>query len=176
MQITFKNYKNLLDYETDELLNLRNQDYIRNSSFDTKIIQKAEHLNWIKNLINAQYFAVFLDGKIIGGLNYTINENKFSWGVFFDKDTNPFIKVVCVYEFLNFIFLRFDKLYSYVKPNNENSIKFTTNFGFYKIYKDQDMIKFSLTKDEWQDHKTKKLLKFVDTLKTKIKLDGDIYE
>lgn len=175
MLITFKNYKNLLDYETDELLNLRNQDYIRNSSFDTKIIQKVEHLNWLKNLKNAEYFAVFLDGKIIGGTNYKISENIPIWGVFFNKDINPIVKVVCVYEFLNFVFLHFNKLYSYVKIDNENSIKFTKNFGFYQIYKKQDMITFTLTRNEWQEYKTKKLLKFVDTLKTKTKLDGDIY-
>lgn len=175
MHINFIDYKNLNEIQTDEVLNLRNEKYIRNSSFNTKFIDKFEHQIWLKNLKNAKYFAVFLDGKIIGGINYTIAENSPVWGVFFDKNTNAFIKTACVYEFIEYIFSKFNILYSFVKISNQNSIKFTQNFGFAKVDFQKNMLKFELKKEFWQQFKEQNLFKFIRNFSKNIKFSGEIY-
>lgn len=175
MNINFTNYKNLNISQTNELLKLRNAFYVRNSSFNAKFIEINEHLLWLKNLKNAEYFAVFLENKIIGGLNYNLNENLPIWGLFFDENANPFVKSACAYEFIEYIFLKFHTIYAFVKISNTNSAKFTQNFGFKKVDFQNNMLKFELKKEIWEEKKEQNLLKAVKKFSKNIKFSGEIY-
>lgn len=175
MEINFTNYKNLSILQTEALLKLRNAFYIRNSSFNDKFIKKNDHLLWLENLKNAEYFAVFLENKIIGGLNYNLNENLPAWGIFFDENTNPFVKSACAYEFIEYIFSKFPTIYAFVKISNTNSAKFTQNFGFKKVDFQNNMLKFELKKEIWKAKKEQNLLKTIKKFSKNIKFSGEIY-
>ena len=39
----------------DQMLKLRNQNYIRKNMYNSHIIKYEEHYNWLKNFINNEY-------------------------------------------------------------------------------------------------------------------------
>ena len=70
--LIYKNYKLLSKKEHKELLKLRNEEYIREASKNKDIIDLKEHLKWIESLNeNKKYFAIFYNGEIVGGVNFT---------------------------------------------------------------------------------------------------------
>jgi len=112
----FKNYKLLAKNEHIELLNIRNSKYVREVSNDKDVISLENHLQWIKNLDESKcYLALFIDEKIVGGLNYTCKDNIIeNWGIFFDEQTKPLVASIATYLFIEYMFSKFDVLYSEV--------------------------------------------------------------
>lgn len=54
-----------------ELLDIRNQQIIRESSYSSHVIAEDEHLNWVERLdrdATVLFYAVFLGGQIVGGV------------------------------------------------------------------------------------------------------------
>ena len=78
-KIEFTNSKELNDREFDTILDIRNEDNIRNNMLSKNIIQSNEHKIWvnrIKNSKNNFFFAIKYDEQIIGGLAINTNPNK----------------------------------------------------------------------------------------------------
>jgi len=165
----FKNYKLLTKKEHMELLNIRNSNYVREVSKDKNIILLDNHLKWIKNIDNSKcYLALFVDNKIIGGLNYSYKNNIVeNWGIFFDEQTQPLISSIATYLFIEFMFSRFDVLYSEVLKENQRALKFNQYFGIKIIETTKELYKLQLTKEEWNKNKTK--LKILEKRINKIK-------
>ena len=103
--LIYKNYKLLSKKEHKELLKLRNEEYVREASKNKDIINLKEHLKWIENLNeNKKYFAVFYNGEIVGGVNFTKDKIIKNWGIFYKKI--PLIPIVATYHFINYMFTK----------------------------------------------------------------------
>ncbi|MCG3685627.1 hypothetical protein [Aliarcobacter butzleri] len=174
MKIVFKNFIFLDDSEAKEILELRNQSYIKENMINSENISLENHINFInslKTLENRKYFAILEDNKIIGSLNY-INNEDLSWGLYFKEDTNPIIKSCATYLFLDYVFGKFDEdLNSYVKKSNSIALAFNKNFGFKNFKDDEEFIYLKLSKSDWENQKNSKLLKPIKRYLDKIKFE-----
>jgi len=148
----FKNYKNLTQQEHITLLNIRNEKKIRESSKNKEIITLNNHLKWVE-LLNKEksYFALFIDEKIVGGLNFTKKLNSIKeWGVFFSKDTKPLISSIATYIFINYMFEKADILYSQVSKENNQALRFNEYFKIEIYNEEEEFYNLILTKEKWQ--------------------------
>ena len=164
----FKNYKNLTQEEHINLLNIRNEKEIREASKNKEIITLNNHLKWVKSLDEEKcYFALFVDEKIVGGLNFSKEANTIKeWGVFFSKDTKPLISSIATYIFINYMFEKADILYSQVSKENIQALRFNEYFKL-EIYDEKDgFYNLILTKEKWQ--KEQKSFKFLQNRVKKI--------
>lgn len=166
MNLTFKNFVLLNEQEKKDILNLRNQDYIRENMVNSEIISLENHLSFIDSLrgnINKKYFAIFADNKLIGSVNFTI-DSKLSWGLYFADTIDSIIKSASSYLFIDYIFKSFDKtIYAFVKNENLRSLNFHKRFGF-EIYKEDNIYThLKLSDTTWQ--KAKNLEKLEPTRK-----------
>ncbi len=176
MKIFFKNFIYLDERETREILELRNQKYVKDNMANNETISLENHLTFInslKTLKNRKYFAVLESSEIIGSLNFVKNE-ELSWGLYFKEDANPIIKSCATYLFLEFIFSKFDEeINSHVKKTNTQALGFNKNFGFKGFKEDEDFIYLKLSKTNWQNQKNSKLLKpikrYLDKIEHKFK-------
>lgn len=162
MNLVLKNYTKLNNEDSLNILNIRNSKDIRENMTTSEIIELESHLKWIKNLKTSEdkYFAVLLDGKIIGSLSFMKREGKVSWGVFFVEDTNILVLSCATYIFLDYVFTNISNiLYSQVKIKNSKALSFNKSLGF--VLKDEDLDYFHLsqTKDEWEEHKKSRFIK-----------------
>jgi len=165
--LIYKNYKLLSKKEHKELLKLRNEEYIREASKNKEIIDLKEHLKWIEGLNeNKKYFAVFYNGEIVGGVNFTKDKVITNWGIFYKKI--PLIPIVATYHFINYMFTKSNTLYSYVLKTNTQALKINEFFGIRIIDENEKSYKMKLTKKEWElkQFKMKKIdYKFFDETK-----------
>jgi len=161
----FKDYRILTEHEHINLLKIRNEKEIRAVSLFSKEILLDEHLKWVSSLKD-YYFALFIDEKIVGGLYFKADKNVVKeWGLFFSKETNPLISILSTYIFIEYMFKKFDKLYSEVLVNNSQALKFNEMFGIKVYYKDEKSYKLSISKQQWE----KKDLKFIKNRVSNIK-------
>ena len=165
----FKNYKLLTQKEHIALLNIRNSDYVREVSKDKNIILLDNHLKWIKNINKSKcYLALFVDNKIIGGLNYSYKNNIVeNWGIFFDEKTQPLMSSIATYLFIDFMFNKFDVLYSEVLKENQRAFKFNQYFGIEVIKTTQELYRLQLTKEKWNQNNLKILEKRIRKIQYK---------
>ena len=91
-----------------KILLFRNQKEVREASFNTKIIQEKEHLEWLNNKIKNPFFNhyVLTHNKKIIGLGYGekfSEENKSClWGFYLDLSIKSEIKYGSVIKYLLF--------------------------------------------------------------------------
>ncbi len=165
----FKNYKDLTLKEHQELLDIRNEKEIREASNSKDIITLDKHLSWLKST-DGDYFALFIDDKIVGGVNYKLKDNAVTeWGIFFTKKNAPLISSLATYMFIEYLFSKSDILYSEVLKTNQKALKFNLYFGITILETTSDKYKLVLKKDVWADYKLNKLkslTKRVDSLVT----------
>ena len=103
-----KNYsfKLLSKYELGEILLIRNQEEVRNASFNTKKISEIEHLKWFESKIKKEFFHHYVlkhDNKIIGlgyGENYSKKEKSCLWGFYLDLTIKSEIKYGSLIKYL----------------------------------------------------------------------------
>jgi len=152
--IILKDYKLLSQDEHIKLLEIRNSKNIRDASNNNKIISLSEHLKWLENLDNnKKYFAVFYKDDLIGGVNFKFKEKVvYEWGIFFKK-VNPIIslKIFCIS--LNYLFQKFDVLYSEILKQNKKAFEFNTFFGIKPYKEDEKKFYMKITKENWQKRK-----------------------
>ena len=90
------------------ILLLRNQQKVREASFNTKVIQEKEHLEWFNNKIKKPFFKNYIlthNKKIIGSAygEKTTEENKSClWGFYLDLSIKSEIKYGSVIKYLLF--------------------------------------------------------------------------
>lgn len=162
MRVVFKDFVLLKEDEIKEILKLRNQENIRENMLNSGEIALKDHLFFIENLAkikNKRYFAIFEEDKLLGSVNFT-KEDILSWGLYFQNKINPILKTCSIYVFLNFIFSNFDEdINSFVKKSNLQALNFNKNFGFKSFKEDNELVYLKLSKDDWEDQKSSKLLK-----------------
>jgi len=147
--ILLKNYKLLSYNEHKELLKIRNLDYVRKTATLDKIILLDEHLKWVENLdYSKQYFAVFYKEKIIGGVHLILSQPL--WGMFFKKEIEPFLSMMAVYSFLDYVkHLEIKNLYGFMKKDNKEAIKLHNFFGIEMMDYDDEFYKTNLNFDNF---------------------------
>lgn len=161
MNLIFKNYIYLDNKESVDILNLRNEDFVREQMTNSDPISIDDHKNFInilKSDNNKQYYAVYNNNSLIGSLNVVYKDELF-WGLYF-KDISSMQKSISTYIFLDYIFNNFNHtLHAYVKKNNEKALKFNIGFGF-KIYsQDGKYYYLAQNKNNWQNNNQTELLK-----------------
>lgn len=118
------------------------------------------------------YLAVLKEGVVCGGINLVCKDGEYSWGLFFEPQTNAYLVSACTFSFLNFAFTKTDTLNALVKNINESALKFDKNFGFTEFKKDENFTFLRQNLHEWQEHKNTKLMqkiaKISQTLDIKI--------
>ncbi|WP_418187149.1 hypothetical protein [Aliarcobacter lanthieri] len=162
MKIVFKDFIFLNDSEIKDILELRNQKYIRENMINTDIINFENHIcfiNSLKTITNKKYFAIFYEEQLLGSVNFIKNE-ELSWGLYFKEEVNPILKSLSIYLFLDFIFEKFDEdINSFVKKINLQALNFNKHFGFKVFKEDEDFVYLKLSKIDWENQKNSKLLK-----------------
>ena len=91
-----------------EILLLRNQKEVREASFNKKIIQEKEHLEWFNSKIKNSFFNHYIlthNKKIIGvgyGEKFLEKNKSCSWGFYLDLSIKSEIKYGSVIKYLLF--------------------------------------------------------------------------
>ena len=125
--------------ETEEILNIRNEDKIRSKMFNTEIISNDDHLKWkttFKNSLNNFFYAIIFKKKIIGGLgmkNYDKQKKSVDWAFYISSKKKILgLGASVEYYAINYMFskLSLKKLYCYVIRSNKEVIKLHNKFGF----------------------------------------------
>ena len=164
--LIFKNYIHLSEEENIKLLEIRNKEFIREVSLNTKEISLSEHMifvNSLKENSSKKYFAVFIEGQIIGGLNIFDIEKQIKWGMFFDENCDLVSKSISPIFLINYIFetLKKDELSCEIKKENLNAISFNKNMGFVNLKEDDKIITMKTSKEDFKKAKKSILLKRV---------------
>lgn len=171
MKIIFKKFTLLSLEENQNLLEIRNSDYVRFHMENSDKIEYKDHLQFIEKLKKSSsiYFSVILDSQIIGAVYVNqINGNNYL-GLYFKEEINPLISSISTFLFLDYIFLNIlQSLQSFVKKENLNAFNFNKNFGFELYKEDEDGFYLELEKQKWENRKNSKLLKPIKNYLDKI--------
>ena len=140
--------------EHKAILKIRNLAHIREVSGNSNIILLKNHLEWVKTLNkNKRFYAVFFNNKIIGGVSFEKREIP-TWAIFFDK-TQPFVSLMAIYIFLEYLFQEVDILEAKLKKNNKLAYKFNKFFGIDILEFDENYYLTQITKKRWEENKQK---------------------
>jgi hypothetical protein len=173
----FKDYKLLSKEEHQKILEIRNEIKIREASRSSHAIPLQDHLQWVDSLDDSQcYFALFIDGEAIGGLNYkTEKEDVKNWGIFFSENAKPLISSLATYIFIEYMLSNYKVLNSEVLRKNSQAVKFNNYFGVNIINEDKEFLYLQLTQGMWDKHKVrlKSLQKRVAMIEYKFKRQED---
>lgn len=171
MKIIFKRFTSLNLEENQNLLEIRNSDYVRFHMENSNKIEYKDHLQFIEKLKNSSsiYFSVILDSQIIGAVYVNqINGNNYL-GLYFKEEINPLISSISTFLFLDYIFLNIHQnLQSFVKKENSMAFSFNKNFGFELYKEDENYFYLELEKQKWENRKNSKLLKPIKNYLDKI--------
>lgn len=167
MNIVFKNFIHVSKNESENILRLRNEKYVRKQMIADEIIESKAHFAWIDSLTSNEYdiyFAIFNDDLFIGSIYITSllkTKKTATWGFYFDENTNPICISFCVYTFMQKIFFEFkiEKIISKIKKTNINAYEFNKSFGFLLMHEDEDYFSLELKKDDWENSNVHKLKK-----------------
>ena len=91
-----------------ELLLIRNQREVREASFNTKIIQENEHLEWFNSKVKSSFFNHYVlthYKKMIGlgyGENFSEEKKSCLWGFYLDLNIKSEIKYGSIIKYLLF--------------------------------------------------------------------------
>lgn len=170
MNIVLKNFVHLEKLEHEKILELRNDESIRNNMKSNEIIEIKSHFSWIENLKREKlniYYAVIQDNNIIGAIyitNINYTNKSATWGLYFKKKINPFISSIVTYLIMNKIFydLGINVLNLEVNKLNTSAYKFDLNFGF-KVYdeykeKDNEYYLMTMNKEYWNKNRESGIL------------------
>lgn len=180
MNIILKNFVLLEKYEHERILELRNNEFIRNNMKSNKRIELKDHLFWIeslkKNKLNI-YYVVIQDDIIVGAIyitNINYKNKNCNWGLYFKKKINPFISSITTYLIIDKIFLdlKLDILNLEVNKLNTSAYKFDLSFGFniYDEYreKEKEYYLMTMSKKDWNKNKNMGILTLIKTKIDKI--------
>lgn len=174
LKLVFKNFIFLNDIEKEEVLILRNEDYIRKNMINTEYINLENHnlfINNLKKIENKKYYAIYYSDEFIGSVNF-VKTDKLSWGFYFKEEINPILKSLCAYIFLNFIFDIFNEpVNSFVRKNNTQALNFNKSFGFKIFDEDKEYIYLCLEKFVWEKYRESRLFNPIKKYLTKINFE-----
>lgn len=162
---------NLVEAEksvTDRILEIRNEEAVRNNMYTNHEIRPEEHQRWISGLKEAtsqQFYAVLYQGEVAGGVGISsINttHRRADWAFYLsDRYQGQGLGSALEAKFLQHVFARgdIDKLNCEVISWNEAVVKLHKKFGFREegtrrnhVVRDGqsfDAIFLGITRDEW---------------------------
>lgn len=114
MKIIFKKFTLLSLEENQNLLEIRNSDYVRFHMENSDKIEYKDHLQFIEKLKNSSsiYFSVILDNQIIGAVYVNqINGNNYL-GLYFKEEINPLISSISTFLFFRLYIFKYSSKHS----------------------------------------------------------------
>lgn len=165
-KIILKRFEHLSIEENKKLLDIRNQENIRNQSLNKSIIDLSSHLRWVANLkddFKKEYYAVIYSEQIVGAINFFDVDSRIKWGIYFKEDISLLVKSLVPIYFIEYIFKKtqIDFLYLDVLKNNLNAISFDKNFGFSIFEENGNIFTMRVSKKKFEEAKRGMLLKRV---------------
>jgi UDP-4-amino-4,6-dideoxy-N-acetyl-beta-L-altrosamine N-acetyltransferase len=167
-----------------EILDIRNENSIRNNMFNNKLISKEDHLNWfgkIKNSDSNKFYFIKYNNEIIGGFGLkekNQNKNYFEWSLYISQKIKIFsLGALAEFKALNYFFSNYKvtNLFCYVLKKNTTVINLHKKFGFNEVDLDKnfnllypdmllkDVIYLLLEKSRWSIINKKFNNKFFNT-------------
>jgi RimJ/RimL family protein N-acetyltransferase len=131
----------------------------------TEIISFESHVEWVENLnVNAQYYAVLVNERIVGNLNFTeisTQKKTCTWGCYFKDDVHAFIISAATVKFIDYLFnkIGIEKLNLYTKMSNLNALSFDRGLGFCEYKRDSEYIYMTLDHVGWKSLQTASFFK-----------------
>jgi UDP-4-amino-4,6-dideoxy-N-acetyl-beta-L-altrosamine N-acetyltransferase len=166
-KINFKNINLGTKQELLSILQIRNEEKIRNNMFNNDLIEVDDHLNWFNKIKDSQqnfFYIIEYSNKIIGGLsliNIHKEKNSAEWAFYISQNINLVgLGALIEYKAIDYFFQNFDLfcLNCYVMKHNHSVIKLHKKFGFktvaiqekfYTNIRQKESIFFSLKLSEW---------------------------
>jgi UDP-4-amino-4,6-dideoxy-N-acetyl-beta-L-altrosamine N-acetyltransferase len=140
---SFHNFNYLNDNEKKQVLDLRNELYIRKWMFDSQAISWDQHINFFKQLKSDEtkmYFFVKRNDFFIGVYSITDIKNYSGQGGFYIslEAANKKLAVEFIFHSIKYIFeyTNIEKIYGLEDVNNKNAFTINRLFGFYDRHKD----------------------------------------
>ena len=166
----FQNILTCSETDVRVILEIRNEERIRNNMFNKKIISLDEHLLWKKNFLQSntdRFYCIKYKNIIVGGLglkNYNVKKSSADWA-FYVSESRSFIGLAASIEnkALNYFFdnYKIKNIFCYVLISNTAVINLHKKFGFKKInmnsnfednysnVKKKDVLRMKLSTLEW---------------------------
>lgn len=172
--LSFQNLLELPENQQNELMEIRNEDSVRNKMYTSHIIQLVEHRRWIDSMRSDQrskVWAVFLDTVLIGAVsmsNISKQHQTADWA-FYVADRHQGTGVGGIIEFI-FLDHAFDatglaKVNCEVLSCNPGVVRMHQKFGFkiegtrrqnvVKANVREDVILLGLLREEWSQIRAK---------------------
>lgn len=177
MTLCFKNYTHLNFEESQAILALRNEEYIRMHMHNSDMISLENHLKWVDNLKNnnqKEYFALMLDEVIVGSCSWVQDEKGIiSWGIFFMQNSHPLVPSLCAYLFMQYLFEQkaFQSVDSQVLKSNSLALKFNQNLGFSLYDETLESYILSLNQSQWEKSQENRFITSLKKYLGKIKYE-----
>jgi len=170
--LSFVSVPDLREEQQFELLSIRNQQIIRESSYSSHVIEDNEHLRWIEQLQtdpSLTFYAVLYDEEIVGGVglrNIDAEKNTAEWSFYVSEGAagrgiglglgimalDLFFEELCLETVIGEALLA-----------NKASVTYHLKLGFREIAQQQHLVQpgnrmddiavFSLEKTDWQNSK-----------------------
>jgi UDP-4-amino-4,6-dideoxy-N-acetyl-beta-L-altrosamine N-acetyltransferase len=164
MKLLFKNYTILSEEESQSILELRNQEYIRLNMQNTEPIEIQNHLQWVATLkddMSKEYFALALDTKVVGSCSWVRDEkDRITWGIYFLQTASPLVPSLSAYLFIEYLFKEKnnDSIKAYIRKENISAYKFNRHLGFILDTEDEIFYYLSLSKAQWLEQSTHRFI------------------
>ena len=161
--LLFKNYSLLSQEEHEDLLEIRNSKEVRANSLNDGTIPLNEHLSWALTLqkdASKKYFAVILDGVVLGGVNIFDVDSSMKWGIFLSKETPMLVKSLVPLRFMDYVFSEYpnENLFAEIKKENKNALAYNLHFGFKIMEEKADIVVAKLNEELYNQAKMGKIL------------------
>jgi UDP-4-amino-4,6-dideoxy-N-acetyl-beta-L-altrosamine N-acetyltransferase len=155
-----------------EILNIRNQEGVRENMYTTHIISKEEHLAWSQKALankTMNFFAVFFENRIVGAVSISeinLETKSASWAFYLDeKLQGRGLGSALEFKFLDKVFFEaeIERLKCEVIEFNQPVVALHKRFGFVETKFSPEIVRrdqkkwgvyfLSLTKQSWMNQR-----------------------
>lgn len=155
--------RSLRENDLDEVLDWRNDAFVRNQMIFQNTISQEEHREWFATLNqHSLYLIIVYRGKKIG----VINLKEIDWntrsaeaGIFIGKANyrNTFIPMLAILCLMDVCFAQFEfkKMYAKVRKDNTSALTFNKDLGYSELEKFDDFIKLQVTAEHYWKERQK---------------------
>ena len=139
LNILLKNIVKCSVEQQFQILEIRNQESIRNSMFTSHIIGVDEHKTWISNLAKDKKKIIFVILKnyrdpigIVGLSDLDLHRKKTRWGFYLDEKERGRLSAIIEFKIIDYVFdeMNLEELKCYVLETNPNVVRMHIRFGF----------------------------------------------
>lgn len=177
---TFRNFIELTQQESDEVLRGRNDPEVRRWMTTDRVIGADEHRQFVASLRHngrAQYVRIELAGTFLGVYSLNDIQDGAALGGFWttEQARSRMLALNVVFQGMDYMFRHFEigRIYGYQRVDNQAALKLNHLLGLQPC-RDQDsqdgkMQKIEITREQWQqgtvcDPRLRKLLRRAEEL------------